>query len=1378
MSNTVATLSANLRLDISDFSAKMAEAGKRMGAFAKQLNKDYGKANAALKSHNISLRDTTRIIQGIMVSQAFYTGARSIREATRSLMEFNEQLDYANVTYSALFGDTKLAQNFVSVLQEHAVNTIFEYSDLADSAKKLLAYGIEYKNLMFIMEGLTNLGAMSGDTAALDRIALALGQIQTTGYLAATEMRQLANAYVPIYDIIQDSFGLTGEQMKNVGALKLPAHEVINSIVDYANARFGTVGDAAMFTITGLKNRVVDTMKVMGSEMMAPLTMAWKSFLAYAAGGLETIRSLYREGGWGNIFEHLVPDPHMQMLIRDFVANVRNMLMSLASVGVVLGQVFGNFIQVFMTAFNILSPIIVGVTNALASVANAMLQTEAGAYALRLALVAAAGALVVLRVQTILATVVTFLTSAIMGLSKALMILAAVTVKHPIFVAAAAIATALIGVANAANIASAAILRFFSIISGLVGGMSGEDVFQKVENNVAGGSGAINDFNNRLEDSIGGADDLADSVGGVGDAAKKAEKEARGLLSFDEVFKLPEPADTSGAGAGFGAGALAGLGDLIDGLGALGDALIPDIPDFTEYIKAFTDGLFGGLADSWVAKLMTSGLGYWLAKKLLESIMKIPVTDVNRMAVELAKMIAKGLMGAFVGLGFDALASLITDKLWEALEEAFGLMDGAAEQASLGATIGSVIGGAIGYIVGGLPGSLIGSAIGHLAGGIVGLTWKEIGLALSNTFVAGAAGIATVLAKAFGASFKEVVKLIDWRSLPSIFSGIGTMFKEVGLKSIAKGGALGLAIGFVTDAIAALLWNSLAEKFELSGKAEGNAKIGQTIGSILGAIIGGILGGPAGALIGSAIGTFAAGFVGLFWEKIAEYFDPENNVLSKFVVDMAVRLSEWWIATKDGFIGWATDTWDGLSTWFTNTTTGFNIWWTDTFTKLDGWWTNTKTGFVTWFTDTFSGLTQWWNDTVAIFSDWDTITGETLINWWTTTKEGFILWANDTALALATWLADTLGGINGWITDTLASFLTWKINAETAVLEWCTATKEAFLAWVREIFEAFFKWCFDVLEELKKWRDDTIKLFKKWIEDTIKQFTDWIEDVIKIFLDWVRSSVNAFNEFRNDVLAVITGFVLAALQAIAQWCTDVINTFVNWGSNIVTTVQNAFNNAKTAIQGFFTVEGLFSAFCNNVLGIISSWGINLVNAIASAVSQAVARVQELLSLAAQANSIISGIQSAVSFAKDLVGKAKDAASDAINYIKSVKAANDSAPSSVKGALSGALAGVLGGHASGGIFDREHIARFAEGNKAEAIIPLEESRAMQPFVDAVANGLVGNLAPIIASGNGGNASQLPPMYVGTLIADERGLKELYKRFELIKLQEDARRGVVV
>ena len=38
---------------------------------------------------------------------------------------------------------------------------------------------------------------------------------------------------------------------------------------------------------------------------------------------------------------------------------------------------------------------------------------------------------------------------------------------------------------------------------------------------------------------------------------------------------------------------------------------------------------------------------------------------------------------------------------------------------------------------------------------------------------------------------------------------------------------------------------------------------------------------------------------------------------------------------------------------------------------------------------------------------------------------------------------------------------------------------------------------------------------------------------------------------------------------------------------------------------------------------------------------------------------------------------------------------------------------------------------------------------------------------------GAGDSLPPMYVGTLIADERGLKELERKMRVIRLKEEKR-----
>jgi SLT domain-containing protein len=141
---------------------------------------------------------------------------------------------------------------------------------------------------------------------------------------------------------------------------------------------------------------------------------------------------------------------------------------------------------------------------------------------------------------------------------------------------------------------------------------------------------------------------------------------------------------------------------------------------------------------------------------------------------------------------------------------------------------------------------------------------------------------------------------------------------------------------------------------------------------------------------------------------------------------------------------------------------------------------------------------------------------------------------------------------------------------------------------------------------------------------------------------------------------------------------------------------------------------------------------------------------------------------------NVFGKFFDWINSAINKLKDFFGLNSKAQNTdiSYATTDGSTGTVTMGHALGGIFNREHIARIAEGNKAEAIIPLENQTAMKPFADAVANGVAAALLPVISSMN--NREQVQPIYVGTLIADDRGLKELERRLQIIRLSENSRR----
>ena len=144
--------------------------------------------------------------------------------------------------------------------------------------------------------------------------------------------------------------------------------------------------------------------------------------------------------------------------------------------------------------------------------------------------------------------------------------------------------------------------------------------------------------------------------------------------------------------------------------------------------------------------------------------------------------------------------------------------------------------------------------------------------------------------------------------------------------------------------------------------------------------------------------------------------------------------------------------------------------------------------------------------------------------------------------------------------------------------------------------------------------------------------------------------------------------------------------------------------------------------------------------------------------------------------KNALGGLADAGSKQTGLKTSTGAASVFSSGYANGGIVGDISGArVIGHATGGIFNREHVATFAEGGKSEAIIPLQNEAAMAPFVEAVATRLAqiqGNQEQEVTYGA---ESAQQPIYaiVGTLIADDAGLKKLERKLTIIRKSEDGR-----
>jgi len=109
-------------------------------------------------------------------------------------------------------------------------------------------------------------------------------------------------------------------------------------------------------------------------------------------------------------------------------------------------------------------------------------------------------------------------------------------------------------------------------------------------------------------------------------------------------------------------------------------------------------------------------------------------------------------------------------------------------------------------------------------------------------------------------------------------------------------------------------------------------------------------------------------------------------------------------------------------------------------------------------------------------------------------------------------------------------------------------------------------------------------------------------------------------------------------------------------------------------------------------------------------------------------------------------------------------------STLSAMMKNALSSIGANFQHGGIALKNMVANVGEGNRPEMIAPLSE-RALRPFASVI----VSEMQNILNSRATTQAQGGTPVYVGTLIADKAGMRELERRRYKIALAESLRRG---
>ena len=125
-----------------------------------------------------------------------------------------DKYEQASISFNTMLGSAEKWQEMLRQLTEFAQKTPFELQWIRDSAKQLMAMGIEAWDMIPTLKALGD--ASAATWAPLQQIAYAYGQIKTAGAATTQDLNQLATAGIPIWDELGKVVGRTAWEVKKM----------------------------------------------------------------------------------------------------------------------------------------------------------------------------------------------------------------------------------------------------------------------------------------------------------------------------------------------------------------------------------------------------------------------------------------------------------------------------------------------------------------------------------------------------------------------------------------------------------------------------------------------------------------------------------------------------------------------------------------------------------------------------------------------------------------------------------------------------------------------------------------------------------------------------------------------------------------------------------------------------------------------------------------------------------------------------------------------------------------------------------------------------------------------------------------------------------
>lgn len=263
----------------------MAQNARAIAAIAKsEADARIREGRRAAASVIAALRETQAIggsgsgalaagVVGGLTALVGVSAISELRQGGAALLEYASKLETTKIAFNTMLGSAEKATKHLTDLRLFALRTPFGFPELIDASQRMHALSLETKDVLPLLQSIGDaVAGAGGGSERLDRVVLAISQIQSKGKLATQEMNQLAEAGIPAWKILEEGFGKSrAELVKLVEQGRISAPVFLALFQQFSQANFGGLMEQQSKTFSGALANIKESLLNTSNTAFEPL---------------------------------------------------------------------------------------------------------------------------------------------------------------------------------------------------------------------------------------------------------------------------------------------------------------------------------------------------------------------------------------------------------------------------------------------------------------------------------------------------------------------------------------------------------------------------------------------------------------------------------------------------------------------------------------------------------------------------------------------------------------------------------------------------------------------------------------------------------------------------------------------------------------------------------------------------------------------------------------------------------------------------------------------------------------------------------------------------------------------------------------------------